>query len=47
MSLRNMKLGPLHRHHQPLKREGRWGIADDFATSFLQFSLYNFVQQRL
>ena len=28
-----------HHHHQSLNREGRWGTTDDFATSFLQFSL--------
>ena len=28
-----------HHHHQPLNREGRWGTTDDFATSFLHFSL--------
>ena len=26
-----------HHHHQSLNREGRWGITDDFATSFLHF----------
>ena len=30
----------LHHHHrQSLNREGRWGTTDDFATSFLHFSL--------
>ena len=28
-----------HHHHQSLNREGRWGTTDDFATSFLHFSL--------
>ena len=27
-------------HHQSLNREGRWGTTDDFATSFLHFSLH-------
>ena len=27
-------------HHQSLNREGRWGNTDDFATSFLHFSLF-------
>ena len=26
--------------HQSLNREGRWGTTDDFATSFLHFSLF-------
>ena len=30
-----------HHHHQSLNREGRWGTADDFATSFLHFSLFS------
>ena len=30
-----------HHHHQSLNREGRWGTIDDFATSFLQFSLFS------
>ena len=30
-----------HHHHQSLKREGRWGTTDDFATSFLHFSLFS------
>ena len=31
-----------HRHHhQSLNREGRWGSTDDFATSFLLFSLFS------
>ena len=29
-----------HHHHQSLNREGRWGTTDDFATSFLRFSLF-------
>ena len=29
-----------HHHHQSLNREGRWGTTDDFATSFLHFSLF-------
>ena len=28
-----------HHHHQFLNCEGRWGITNDFATSFLHFSL--------
>ena len=28
-----------HHHHQSLNREGRWGTTNDFATSFLHFSL--------
>ena len=33
---------PFHRHyHQFLNREGRWGTTDDFATSFLHFSLFS------
>ena len=31
----------IHHHHQSLNREGRWGTTDDFATSFLHFSLYS------
>ena len=27
--------------HLSLNREGRWGTADDFATSFLSFSLFS------
>ena len=27
--------------HLSLNREGRWGIADDFATNFLHFSLFS------
>ena len=31
-----------HNHHQQfLNREGRWGTTDDFATSFLHFSLFS------
>ncbi|WP_419619002.1 hypothetical protein, partial [Thiolapillus sp.] len=30
-----------HHHHQSLNREGRWGTTDDFATSFLNFSLFS------
>ena len=30
-----------HHHHQFLNREGRWGTTDDFATSFLHFSLFS------
>ena len=30
-----------HHHHQSLNREGRWGTTDDFATSFLHFSLFS------
>ena len=28
-------------HHQSLNRECRWGTTDDFATSFLHFSLFS------
>ena len=31
-----------YHHHQPLNREGRWGTADDFATSFLHFSVLHY-----
>ena len=30
-----------HHHHLSLNREGRWGIIDDFTTSFLHFSLFS------
>ena len=30
-----------HHHHQYLNREGRWGTTDNFATSFLHFSLFS------
>ena len=30
-----------HYHHQFLNRKGRWGTTDDFATSFLHFSLFS------
>ena len=30
-----------HHHHQSLNRAGRWGTTDDFATSFLHFSLFS------
>ena len=30
-----------HHHYQPLNREGRWGTTDNFATSFLHFSLFS------
>ena len=33
-------LDKCHHHHQSLNREGRWGTTDDFATSFLHFSLF-------
>ena len=33
--------GSHHHHHQSLNREGRWGTTDDFATSFLHFSLFS------
>ena len=32
-----------HHHHQFLNREGRWGTTNDFATSFLHFSLFSTV----
>ena len=35
------KLYKNHHHHQSLKCEGRWGTTDDFATSFLHFSLFS------
>ena len=31
----------VHHHYQSLNREGRWGTTDDFATSFLHFSLFS------
>ena len=30
-----------HHHHLSLNREGSWGTTGDFATSFLQFSLFS------
>ena len=30
-----------HHHHLSLKREGRWGPTDDFASSFLHFCLFS------
>ena len=33
--------GCLSSHHLSLNREGRWGTTDDFATSFLNFSLFS------
>ena len=30
-----------YHHHLSLNREGHWGTADDFATSFLHFSLFS------
>ena len=30
-----------HHHHQSLNCEGRWGTKDDFAFSFLHFSLFS------
>ena len=30
-----------HHHHQSHNREGLWGTTDDFATSFLHFSLFS------
>ena len=36
-----MSYGYHHYHHQSLNREGRWGTTDDFATSFLHFSLFS------
>ena len=30
-----------HDHHQSLNRDDRWGTTDDFATSFLLFSLFS------
>ena len=31
----------VHHHHQSLNRDGRWGTTDNFATSFLHFSLFS------
>ena len=31
----------LSHHHLSLNRKGRWGTTDDFATSFLHFSLFS------
>ena len=28
-------------HHLSVNHEGRWGTTDDFATSFLHFSLFS------
>ena len=28
-------------HHQSLNHEGHWGTTDDFATSFIHFSLFS------
>ena len=30
-----------HHHHQSLNRESHWGTTDDFATSFVNFSLFS------
>ena len=30
-----------HHHHPPGNHEGRWGTTDDFATTFLHFSLFS------
>ena len=30
-----------HHHHYSLNHKGRWGTTDNFATSFLQFSLFS------
>ena len=35
------KINIHHHHHQSLNREGRWGTTDDFATTFLHFSLFS------
>ena len=32
-----------HHHHLSFNREGRWGTTDDFAASFLHFSLFSTV----
>ena len=32
---------PHHHRHQSLNRKGRWGTIDNFATSFLHFSLFS------
>ena len=37
----NKQLHHHHHHHQSLNYEGRWGTTDDFATSFLHFSLFS------
>ena len=31
----------VHHHHLSLNRKGRWGITDDFATTFLHFYLFS------
>ena len=35
------KFSVFHHHHQSLYREGRWSTTDDFASSFLHFSLFS------
>ena len=37
--IQNLRLP--HHHHLSLKREGPWGTKDDFAASFLHFSLFS------
>ena len=39
----NFVLGHHHHRHQSLNREGHWSTTDDFATSFLHFSLLSTV----
>ena len=40
--LLSIQYSPHHHHHYlSLNHEGRWGIADDFSTSFLHFSLFS------
>ena len=43
--LRVLRLNSAQTHHyqqqKSLNREGRWGTTDDFATSFLHFSLFS------
>ena len=40
--LLSIQYSPHHHHHYlSLDHEGRWGIADDFSTSFLHFSLFS------
>ena len=33
--------GFCHHHRQSLNREGRWGTTDNFATTFLRFTLFS------
>ena len=38
---REEEIGRQHHHHLSLNRQGRWGTTDDYATSFLHFSLFS------